>query len=309
MSETAKVVVIGAAGMDTKGRVDSLPVYGMSIPGEIRISPGGVARNVAENLARLGVHTILLSALGNDDAGRQVLEQARSSGIDMSHIKVYENARTAAYLAIIDEEGMPLASVYDMGIMELITPRYIYNNRGLIKEANMVLIDANLSPEALKTLFNITRRYHVPVCADPTSANLASRLKPHLKDLYLITPNEAEAEVLCGMSIKGRDSAITAAKELVAKGVDIAIITLAEMGVCYATSNTSGHIPAIKTDVVDLTGAGDALTAGVAFGILNNFSIDEAIRLGVSAATLTLRCRETVCPDLSLEKLYDGLVI
>jgi len=60
---------------------------------------------------------------------------------------------------------------------------------------------------------------------------------------------------------------------------------------------------------VDRTGAGDALTAGVVFGLLNDFPIDEAVRLGVSAATLTLQCKETVCPDLSLERLYDQLVI
>jgi pseudouridine kinase len=70
-----------------------------------------------------------------------------------------------------------------------------------------------------------------------------------------------------------------------------------------------GYIPAIRSEVVDRTGAGDALTAGVVFGLLNDFPIDEAVRLGVSAATLTLQCKETVCPDLSLERLYDQLVI
>jgi pseudouridine kinase len=92
-------------------------------------------------------------------------------------------------------------------------------------------------------------------------------------------------------------------------GVDIAIITLAEKGLCYATPEVGGYIPAIRSEGVDRTGAGDALTAGVVFGLLNDFPIDEAVRLGVSAATLTLQCKETVCPDLGLERLYDQLVI
>jgi pseudouridine kinase len=102
---------------------------------------------------------------------------------------------------------------------------------------------------------------------------------------------------------------MTAAHELVARGVEIAIITLAEEGLCYATSRQSGYIPAIRCEVVDYTGAGDALTASVVYGLVNQFSIDEAMRLGVSAATLTLKCADSVCPDLSLERVYDQLVI
>ncbi len=87
------------------------------------------------------------------------------------------------------------------------------------------------------------------------------------------------------------------------------MVTLGEQGLAYATSDESGHLPAIRTQVVDRTGAGDALTAGVIFGLLNDLEPVEAVRLGLSAATLTLKSTETVCPDLSLEKLYDQLVV
>ncbi|MGB9591252.1 MAG: carbohydrate kinase family protein, partial [Candidatus Kryptoniota bacterium] len=99
------------------------------------------------------------------------------------------------------------------------------------------------------------------------------------------------------------------AKALVSKGVEIVIITLGEHGLCYATSETSGHIPAIQTDISDPTGAGDALTATVLFALLNEIPLDDAVRLGVSAATLTLQYPGSVIPDLTLEKLYDQLVI
>jgi len=125
----------------------------------------------------------------------------------------------------------------------------------------------------------------------------------------MITPNALEAEALCGQPVRNRDEAIVAAKRLVSLGVEIAIITLADQGLVYATSDESGHIPAVKCEIVDLTGAGDALTATVIFGLLNDFYVDEAVRFGVSAAALTLQCRETVCPDLSLDILYDKLVI
>jgi pseudouridine kinase len=303
------VLVIGAANLDIKGRAAQALMPGTSAPGEIRNSVGGVARNVAENLARLGVHAVLLSAVGDDSPGRRLLSQAEECGIDVSQVLVLAGQRTAAYLTVLDEAGKPFVSVDDTKIMEAITPAYIYANRRYFREAAMVVLDANVPPKAMETIFKLAERYGVPVCADPTSALLAERLRPFLPRLYMVTPNVPEAEVLSGAHITHRESAIRAARKLVSKGVRIAIVTRAERGVCYASTEASGHVPALQTDIVDLTGAGDALTAGVVFGLLNDFSLDEAVRLGVSAAALTLRSRETVSPELSLERLYDQLVI
>jgi pseudouridine kinase len=306
---SAQVIVVGAASIDTKGRPRKALVPGTSNPGDIRISVGGVGRNIAEGLARLGVRTTLLSAVGDDEWGQRILECTAAGGVDVSRVLVNTDHHSGAYLAILDEAGEKSISIDDMDIMELVTPQYIYAHRRWIKEADMVVMDANLSPKAIRSLISAAKKYDVPVCADPTSAILAQRLIKHLPDLYMITPDVSEAEVLCEARLASRSEATRAAKRLVAMGVDIAIITLAEKGLCYATSEVSGYIPAIRSEVVDRTGAGDALTAGVVFGLLNDFPIDEAVRLGVSAATLTLQYKETVCPDLSLERLYDQLVI
>ena len=309
LEDTASVVVVGAAAMDTKGHALEPLQSGTSIPGHVRVSVGGVGRNIAENLARLGLETILLSAVGDDEAGRHLLAQARGSGVNVDHVLVNPEHATAAYLAVLDQQGNLSVSVADMGIMEAVTPRYLYDRRRWLRQASVVAIDANLSTQALASLLRQTRKYGVPVCADPTSTSLAPRLCPHLGDLYMITPNALEAEALCGQPVRNRDEAIVAAKRLVSLGVEIAIITLADQGLVHATSDESGHIPAVECEIVDLTGAGDALTAAVIFGLLNDFPVDEAVRLGVSAAALTLQCRDTVCPELSLDILYNKLVI
>jgi len=303
------VVVIGAASLDVKGRVRHALMPGTSAPGEIRSSVGGVARNVAENLARLGVRVVLLSAVGEDGPGRRLITQAQECGIEVSRVIRSADHHTAAYLTVLDETGKPFVSVDDMEIMELITPAYIYANRRWFREASMVVLDANVPPRAMESVFKLAEKHGVPVCADPTSAVLAERLRPFLPRLYMMTPNVPEAEVFCGTKITHRESAIRAARKLVAKGVRVAIVTRAERGVCYAAPDATGHVPALETDIVDLTGAGDALTAGVVFGLLNGFPVDEAVRLGVSAAALALQSRETVSPELSLERLYDQLVI
>jgi pseudouridine kinase len=310
MKHNRHLLVIGAASMDTKGRASQPIQAGTSTPGAIRVSVGGVGRNIAENLVRLGERVVLLSAVGDDGSGRRILNQAAECGIDVRHAVVDARYRTAAYLTVLDEAGTPVISIDDMIInRKLITPQFVYRHRRLFRDAQMVILDTNLTAATLDTIFRLAQKYNVPVCADPTTATLARRLGPHLPKLDLIVPNAAEAEVLCGVQVSDRESALVAAQMLVTMGVQIAIVTLGATGLVYATSRESGHVPAIECEIVDLTGAGDALTAAVIFGLLNDFDVDEAVRLGTSAAALTLGCRETVCPSLSLERLYDQLVI
>jgi pseudouridine kinase len=304
------ILVIGAAGIDTKGRAGKPIQVGTSTPGTIRVGVGGVARNIAENLVRLGERVVLLSAVGDDGSGRRILSQAAECGIDVRHVVVSSDYHTAAYLALLDEQGELLMSIDDMVIhRRLITPGLVYRHRILFRQARMIIVDANLAPAALRTIFTLAARYGVPICADPATGTLAPRLRPYISQLLLVAPNGVEAETLCGVAVHDRDSALVAAQALVGLGCRIAIVALGATGVVYATSQESGHVPAMAVDVVDLTGAGDALTAATVFGLLNDLPVGEAVRLGVAAAALTLQSRETVWPDLSLERIYDQLAI
>lgn len=303
----APVLVIGSSGLDLIGRSFGSLEQGTSNPGQLRVSPGGVARNVAENLARLGLKVNLITAVGDDPQGQQLLHDTQSVGVGIEHCIRSPEQPTGSYLAILDQQGNLHLGMDDMRISDLITPEYIKEKQYLFKESSAVFIDANLTEKTLRAAISIAHRAGIPVAADPTSVTLAPRLGPFLEKLWLITPNEKEAEGLCPHPIShaDRDQAINAAKHLVNEGVEIAIIAMAEFGVGYATAESTGHIPAIKTDIVDPTGAGDALSAAVIFALLNDIPIDEAVRLGVSAAALTLRALGTVAQDLSLERLYN----
>lgn len=305
------VLVIGSAGVDIVGRTSSDLQPGTSNPANIRSSFGGVARNVAENLARLGQPVKLLTAIGDDEPGDQLLRQAKSTGINVEDILIVHEQPTSTYLAVIDSEGTLQFALDDMRTIRSVTPAYIRKNVKWFARASIIFVDSNLSKESLRTVFSLAYKAGVPVCADPTAVGLAQRLIPYLPRLHLVTPNSAEASVLCGWSIQVSDmkQATDAAKCLVSQGVDIAIITLAEFGVCYATSEMNGHIPALRTEILDPTGAGDALTATVIFALINQIPLDDAVRLGVSAASFTLSSPGTVAHDLSLEKLYDRLII
>ena len=309
ISSDQPVLVIGAATLDTIGRLKADLQPHTSNPAQISISFGGVARNVAENLAHLGWPVTMLSVVGDDPSGEHLLSHLQASGVDTSYIMRSPTQPTSAYLSILNAAGQFDYALDDMRAMTDLTSAYIRQHANLIKEAAMVFFDCNLSKEAIRSLFSIARRARVPVCADPTSGGLAERLRKYLPDLHLITPNSVEAGILAECSVKpsNRKETLFAAKRLVGQGVQIAIITLAEFGITYATSETSGHIPALRTRVVDPTGAGDALTATMIFAMLNDIPLDDAVRLSVAAASLTVSQRGAVVQDLTLQKLYDQL--
>ena len=311
LSRSGPVLVVGASGLDVIAHLSESFKAGSSNPAKVRTSYGGVARNVAENLARLGQEVILITAAGDDQNGTQVLAHTEDAGVDISQVIRTDVYPTGFYMGVVNKKGQVELAVDDMRAMSCLTPDELKTRTDLFKSASLVFLDANLPEDTLKMAVGLSHKYKVPVCADPASPSLALRLIPHLPALSLITPNSTEAGILSGKEFNSSDrkSAMQVARHLVNLGVDIALITLAEFGVCYATSETSGQVPALKTKVVDPTGAGDALTAAVMFALLNEMDIDEAVKLGVSAASLTLRHPGTVVPDLSLEKLYDQLLV
>jgi pseudouridine kinase len=305
------VLVIGAAGIDIVGTLKDDLHPGTSTRAHIRSSFGGVARNVAENLARLGQPVTLLSILGDDHEGRQMLEQTARAGVKVEKVLVSPVFPTSSYVAVIDDDGKLRFALDDMRAMSLLTPNYLRENSSLFKEASLLFVDANVPKDTLRTVMAHAKKAGLPVVADPTAVSLAHRFQRYLEQIYMITPNGAEAAVYCGCAIDTSNprESLSAAKILVSQGVKIAIVTMAEFGVCYATSQTSGYIPAVRTQITDPTGAGDALTSAVIFALLNGIDLDEAVRLAVTAASLTLTHNGAVLPDLSLEKLYDHLVI
>ncbi len=305
------VVVVGSAGIDIKGRpLDELHWESSNI-GVVRNSVGGVARNIAENLACLEVPTVLLTALGRDVEGERVFAHCLDHDIDCKHLLMINGARTGTYLSLLKPNGELLAAIGDFDIMRQVNSAYLLENEELLAGSDMVVIDATLDEAALHTLFEIAERHWLRVCADPTTPILAAKIRPYLHQLHLVVPNAIETAVLCELSepVRDREAGIAAARRLVNLGAHIAVVTMGEQGLAYADGSGGGFIRAVSTQVVDSTGAGDALTGAVIFGLLNDVPLDEAMRLGVTAASLTLQTYETVVPELSQELLYDRLVL
>jgi pseudouridine kinase len=305
------ILLIGATLLDTKGKPVAGLEPGTSNPSYIRHTRGGTARNVAENLARLGAEVILLSAVGDDDTGARLLKATNRSGVNTEHVLTIQGHRSGAYIALLESDGSLSVALDDVSVMEHLTGAYLYQNRRLFRDATMIMVDGSLSAATLQTAVRLAHQYKVPLCADPSSTRLAYKLKPHLTRLHLVVPNEVEAAALCEADFSGYDpdASMNMAQRLLQNGIEIVIVTLSDFGLVYATSDETGYIPAHYSEMVDSTGTGDAVTAAIIFGLTNRLPVIESIRLGAAAAGLTLQTSHTVVPDLSLDMLYDHLVV
>ncbi len=304
------MLVIGTAALDIKVHTRALAIEPeISNPAMIELGFGGVARNIAENLVRLGGDVSLISAVGVDEAGTQIVQQLRDVGVKTDAMIVTADHNTGAFVGIYQLDKRLRVAFDDMQVIRLITPGYLNQHRSLFRGADVICIDANLSARALETVFRLARAYDVPVCADATTPLLAQRLHPFLPELAALAANRAEAEALLGTHFRDEDEVLQGARRLAQLGVGLAIITQGAEGISYATSDESGRLPAFNVEVVDPVGAGDALTAVVAYGLAEGLPSTEVVRLGLAAAAQTIVCQETVCPYISLEVLYERLVV
>ncbi len=305
-----RALIIGATLLDTKGKPMAGLEPGTSNPAEIRSARGGTARNVAENLARLGAEVVLLTAVGDDVTGQQLLAQTGATGVDLSYVLTVPDQPTGSYIALLEDDGELSVALDDVRVMAAITPAYLEQHEALFSSADIIMMDGSLSSEAMATVVELAKRHGVPLCADPSSVRVAYKLRPFLSGLHLVVPNAAEEAELCEVPYAGHDpsASLALARRLVNMGVDHVVVTLSDFGLDYATADEIGYFPPRYVRRVDTTGTGDAVTAAIMFGMLNDLPDVESIRLGAAAAGLTLQTPQTVVPDLSLDMLYDHLI-
>lgn len=298
-----RVVLVGGANTDVIGLAGGKLVPRDSNPGHVRLSSGGVARNIAENLARLGAATHLITAFGADHNARELAEECRSAGIDVQASVVAGELPGSVYLAIHDEGGDMAVAINDMRALERLTVEELSTSerRTLLDSADLVIADANVPAEALDWL---VRSVCSPVLVDPVSVAKAPRVAPLLPFLAAVTPNASEAGVLLGREVRNRDQAQTAARDLVAAGVGVAFVTCGSFGVAFADAETSGLVSAPVVDhVSSATGAGDAFAAGAAWGMLAGVGVREAAAFGSALAAFALQSERTVSDEIALESV------
>lgn len=269
------VSVVGGMNLDILGMPAGQMRLRDSNIGHIFFRPGGVGRNIAARLAEAGAKTRLCTVVSRDERGRMLRDSCREAGIDLS-FSVETDRPTPCYLCIHDETGDMLAALNDMAAMEEMTPTALAGRLPALNSADLCVLDANLPPETLRYLAS---RVTVPLVMEPVSCAKAKRALPILPYLAAIKPNRMEA-----VEMTGETDMEKAAAWLLDRGVKTVFISLGKDGVLYRDMNGGGVIPAIPLRSIPLTGAGDALCAGLALAMARGMDTRECAESGVMAA-------------------------
>jgi pseudouridine kinase len=291
------VVAIGGCNVDIAGRAAAPARPGDSTPGQVRQSAGGVARNIAENLARLGHPVRLISTLGRDAAGRWLRAQTAASGVDVRGCITIDGAATAHYLSLHGPDGALLQAVNDMAVLDALTPERLARERRHLQAASAIVVDANVPADTLAWLLSLGLQ--APVFADAVSAAKAPRLRPWLQRLHTLKLNRAEAQALGAPALRGAAARRRFAAGLHGAGIQRVALSLGEGGLLLAGDDMQIERPAWPVAARNATGAGDALMAGLVHAALAGWPLQQSADFALGCAALTLTHPETNHPDIS----------
>lgn len=294
----ASVVAIGAAGVDVLGHQSQAGLAADSVPGAVQRAPGGVARNVAETLARLDVPVTLVSLIGDDADGDWLLANTAAAGVDVSLVRRTSALPTSTYLAVHDHQGRMTAAVSDMRLCERLTAAELQPVTAVFDKATAVVVDANLSAGVLEWLGK--QCASTPLFADAVSAVKAPRLQAALPRLHTVKLNLAEARALLG---EPQADWRTCCARLCEQGARRVVVSLGEAGIAYGDGEQEFHRAAPRGPIHSDTGAGDALMAGLVAAWVAGLKIEAQLDYALACAGVALQSETAVQTGLTVARV------
>ena len=270
-----------------------------SNPGKVKVSCGGVCRNIAENMSLVGTNTQFISILGDDEKGKDILRQAQKVGLDMSNTLIVHGGSTPTYMAILDENGEMVSAVVDTKLANEFSKEALRERASIIENAEYMFMGAD-NPPFVEHIVS-TYQGKTKFVLDPVSAAKAARMKHLLHYFHTVKPNRHEAEVLCGFEVKTHEDARKAGAYLRGLGVQNVFISLDVDGVYYNDGKEEGIIRAKALEVINVTGAGDAFVAGIGAGYMANKSIIEIVKYAIAMSNITIAHEETINPNMTAD--------
>ena len=300
LPQEGRVAVVGGAVIDRKYLARAPLIAGTSNPVEGMRSFGGVARNVAENLAALGAGVSFVSAVGADESGRDLARHLGARGIDVANLFQLPDERTAEYAAILEPGGDLAYGIADMAIFDRMTPELLANAAPSLAAARLVFADCNLPAATLAALIEQRRAGRFELAIDAVSTPKVKKLPRDLSGVDLLFLNLDEASAYLGSTYsKDINGMEKAAKALIEAGASAVILTSGARGAVVANGDGVNLVPVVEARPVDMTGAGDAMIAGTLHHYLHSGALHEAVRRGALIAALTTESAASVHPQMS----------
>ncbi|NMA93455.1 MAG: hypothetical protein GX975_02200, partial [Clostridiales bacterium] len=257
------VAGFGGTNIDLHIRAQKPAVMRDSNFAKIYLSPGGVMRNILDNVARLGISCKLLSALGRDDFGGIILADCERIGIDTSCIYKDSEHGTSFYVPFVDADGDMLIAANDMRNLQTLPEDYLEAHEDILKRAKAIICDANPPEDRIVQLTQLAG--DTPIFADPVSTARCNVFLPVLDKIYLLKPNLMELESMSGMQCRTDDEIAKACEVLFERGLNSLVVSLGARGCYYADRNGKSMFRRMRAveNMANATGAGDAFMAGL----------------------------------------------
>lgn len=292
--------IIGGANVDIIGTPFAPINRHDSNPGRATTALGGVGRNIAENLGRLGVEVEFITVLGEDSYAKDIIKNCEAHKVSLEHSIFMKGEHTSLYLCINNEDGDMEMAISAMELYQHISPKYLESKLDLINSGSLCIVDTNIPEESLKYLMDHCR---VPLFLDTVSTKKTKKIKGYIHNVHTLKPNIIEAEILSGMVIQSEKDLEDATDEIIKRGVQRIFLSMGPMGVYYNDGTNKGKMPAIPTEVVSTTGAGDSFVAATAWAYMMGFGLEQSVKAGQSASHVCISSRETVSPKMSKETI------
>ena len=278
----SNIIVVGSLNADLVVRTPRFPQPGETISGEdLLIIPGGKGANQAVAAARQGASTAMVGRVGNDSFGPELIENLKQNNVDTSHVLTDEQAATGTAIIVVDATGQN-SIVLSPGGNGRVTPEDV--NDVPFGDYKLLLLQLEIPVEAVLAAAQRAKESGLRVLLNPAPARSLPEELLSLPDF--LVPNESELSLLTNQPVNDIASAENAAKSLLERGVQNVIVTLGANGALIVNKDITKHVPSFKVDVVDTTAAGDAFIGGFASALLQEKSMEEAVRYGCACGAL-----------------------
>lgn len=283
-----KVTVFGSFVVDLMGRTPHLPVPGETVKGSMfKMGPGGKGFNQGVAAHKAGADVTMVTKLGKDSFANVALDAMKELNMKQDHVFVTEEAETGCALILVDENTSQNEIVVLLGACNTITDDEVDSLTDVLKDSEYLLTQLETNVSAANRVIDIAHKNDTKVILN--TAPVQPIDDEILKKVYLITPNEVEAEILTGIPVDSKENADKAADWFFEKGVENVLITLGGRGVYIATNEKREIIPAYHVEAIDTTGAGDAFNGGLVAALAEGKDLWEAAGFANALAAVAVQ--------------------
>ena len=292
-----KIVTVGTVYVDIKGYPDGEYFPTGRNAGDIKYFHGGVARNIAEDVSKLGEDSVLVSLVDKSGVASDVVRHLEDVNVKAGYVKSTKNGM-GTWMAVFDGHGELCASISKRPDLLPICDILKSNEEQIFKEAAGILLEIDIDEPIVDITMSLAEKYGIPVYAVISNMTIAKERIDYIRKTTCFFCNRLEAEIFFekkteGLSPQGMLDLLKSELERI--GMKAMVVTMDSEGAVYATADgEAGHCPAQPITVVDTTGAGDAFFAGTSVGLLRRLSIADACKLGTKAAASVLSTKENV---------------